>query len=192
MEQNRDKILAACQYLGRPDYTRTIRLYTKKECNILDGIWTNKAGEINTPDYNINDTGYETGTCTAKIITQVDMPMNQENCTKAGGSFYLDPDISNDPLSKNPNGDCILGINYSKACTILNAPEYTTDRCKGLGISNANVAGGMRFFSKNECDAIPGNWYPSGECMLQEIGSYTYFCGFNQQLNNSTFNIGNN
>ncbi len=48
--------------------------------------------------------------------------------------------------------------------------------CKCYGKPSPD--GNLRLYTKEECDLLGGEWYPNGECIKPEGGSFSYDCRF--------------
>ena len=59
--------------------------------------------------------------------------------------------------------------------------------CGSYGYASSDIdpetgVGRIRLYGKSECDAMKGNWYPSGECLVPTDGSWSWNCKFNNKL----------
>ena len=59
--------------------------------------------------------------------------------------------------------------------------------CGSFGYASSDIdpktgVGRTRLYKKSECDAMEGDWYPSGECFVGGGGNWSLICKANNKL----------
>jgi uncharacterized protein Smg (DUF494 family) len=178
-----------CKDLGKASDDRRIRVYTKDECNKLDGNWypdgecTMKQGgsfswdckELNNNDLlntykgpaKCKDLGRPSNDNTVRLYSK-------RECDDLGGNF-------------SGNGICTkkAGGSWNVDCKELNKIRSLGGSYKGppvcMDLGNPSPDGSIRVYSKSECDKLDGISHSNGECTKKEGGSWSWDC---KELNN--------
>lgn len=102
------------------------------------------------------------------------------NCGFCDRLGYAVP-INKDGSEKYPESSDSCGAalaTTSAKCYRPPPPEFVTDdgiNCGNFGYASSD--GSKRLYSKRECDALNGNYLPSGECLMRTgSGSYSAVC----------------
>jgi hypothetical protein len=175
---------AKCRDLGKNSDDDSIRIYTKDECDNLEGNW------------------YANGECIKKGGGSWSWDCRELNTISGLGRTYLGPPICKDlgepsdddniriytqaecnKMQGNwhANGECTKkeGGSWSWDCRDLNKITALNKfkgpkQCKGIGRPSPN--GQIRLYEKTECDKLAGNWHGNGECTKPAGGSFSWDC----------------
>jgi hypothetical protein len=87
---------------------------------------------------------------------------------------------TNDPIAQRRAVNNFLGVRVSAApFNVKNVLDTQPDQsapCFGAGQASADRS--IRMYSKQECNMLNGNHFPSGECMMKTGGSYSWDCRY--------------
>ena len=122
--------------------------------------------------WDLNDAVRREGEKSAKKITSCEAIQyssfpNMGWCPSTNSAIVTDG--KGKPAFPNtPNGNCQgTIITSANQCN----PTYV---CQGLGSPNDD--GSVRIYTQAECNQLNGNWYPGGECLKAEGGSWSWDC----------------
>ena len=97
-------------------------------------------------------------------------------CERVG---YAVP-INRDGTEKYPDSQDACGekvVTNADECYRPPPPDLVTDNGINCGrYGRASTDGSLRLYNKQECDALDGNFLPSGECLIKTGGSFSAVC----------------
>ena len=85
-----------------------------------------------------------------------------------------------DPIAQRRAVNNFLGVRVSGAPfnvkNVLGEEPDQSAPCFGVGRASPDRS--IRLYSKEECDVLNGKHYPNGECLMQQGGSYSWYCRY--------------
>ena len=87
---------------------------------------------------------------------------------------------ANDPIAQRTANNNFYGVRVSatpfNVKNVLSLEPDQSAPCFGLGRASADRS--IRVYSKEECNLLQGNHYPSGECLVKTGGSFSWECRY--------------